>query len=183
MKNMWRFYLFLILVGQANATELSIPKTAAQISEALGKPKRAPIDDQFEEKSLSGEDKGFNDITNDLPVNLPKVGALIHFAVDSDRIQADSYPLLQEYAIALKGDLKTAVILIAGHTDFRGSANYNADLSLRRAKAVQDFLVKKHGVSQARLLVRGYGKENPVSTNDSEAEQALNRRVEFIRVE
>jgi len=179
---MWRFCLFLMWIVQANAAELIIPQTAAQISEALSKPKKAVLDEQLEDKSLSGDAKGFDDIINDLPADLPKVGALIHFAFDSDRIETDSYPLLREYAAALKGDLKEAVLLIAGHTDFKGTKGYNLGLSLRRAQAVREFLVNAHGVEQTRLLIKGYGKENPVATNETEAGQALNRRVEFVRL-
>lgn len=179
---MWRFCLFLMWVAQVNAAELIVPQTAKEISAALTKPKQAVLDEQLEEKSLSGGDKGFDAISDDLPVDLPKVGALIHFAFDSDRIEADSYPLLREYAAALKGDLKDAVLLIAGHTDFKGTKSYNLDLSLRRAQAVQEFLVNEHGIEQTRLLIKGYGKRYPVKTNETEAGQALNRRVEFVRL-
>ena len=179
---MWRFCLFLMWVAQVNAAELIVPQMAKEISAALTKPKQAVLDEQLEEKSLSGGDKGFDAISDDLPVDLPKVGALIHFAFDSDRIEADSYPLLREYAAALKGDLKDAVLLIAGHTDFKGTKSYNLDLSLRRAQAVREFLVSAHGVEQTRLFIKGYGKENPVATNETEAGQALNRRVEFVRL-
>jgi outer membrane protein OmpA-like peptidoglycan-associated protein len=175
--NMWRFCLFLMWIVQANAAELIIPQTAAQISAALTKPNH-----RFEDKGFSSGDKGFDAIIKDLPANLPKVGALIHFAFDSDRIETDSYPLLREYAAALKGDLKEAVLLIAGHTDFKGTDSYNLGLSLRRAQAVREFLVNAHGVEQTRLFIKGYGKENPVATNETEAGQALNRRVEFVRL-
>lgn len=69
---------------------------------------------------------------------------------------------------------------IAGHTDFIGSADYNYQLSKKRAQSVFDFLVKK-GVNPSNITIKGYGKTKPLASNDDEKEgRALNRRTEFI---
>jgi outer membrane protein OmpA-like peptidoglycan-associated protein len=67
-------------------------------------------------------------------------------------------------------------ILITGHTDNVGSASYNQNLSLQRAKSVQDYLIN-HGFHQGRVLVEGKGDNEPMIPNTSAQNQALNRRI------
>lgn len=67
---------------------------------------------------------------------------------------------------------------ISGHTDNVGSDEYNNKLSQSRSEAVKDYLVKK-GINTGRIISKGYGKSNPVTTNDTEESRQLNRRVEF----
>ncbi|MBX9852376.1 MAG: OmpA family protein [Cytophagaceae bacterium] len=75
-------------------------------------------------------------------------------------------------------DVPTLKIEISGHTDNKGSAEYNKELSEKRAKAVVDYLVSK-GIDASRLKYAGYGLERPMSTNDTEEGRQLNRRTEF----
>ena len=67
---------------------------------------------------------------------------------------------------------------IDGHTDDRGSAEYNRDLSQRRAEAVRRFLIDE-GISAKRLQARGFGESQPLVPNDSDENLARNRRTEF----
>jgi outer membrane protein OmpA-like peptidoglycan-associated protein len=69
-------------------------------------------------------------------------------------------------------------IEISGHTDNRGSAELNQKLSENRAKAVVDYLVAK-GINPSRLEYKGYGKDQPIATNDTDAGRQENRRTEF----
>ena len=69
-------------------------------------------------------------------------------------------------------------IEISGHTDSKGAADYNQILSYNRAKAVVDYLVQA-GIAQDRLVVKGYGKDQPIASNETEAGRQLNRRTEF----
>lgn len=69
-------------------------------------------------------------------------------------------------------------IEMSGHTDNKGSSDYNKKLSLNRAKAVVDVLVKK-GISPDRMTYAGYGFDRPMAPNDSDAGRQLNRRTEF----
>jgi outer membrane protein OmpA-like peptidoglycan-associated protein len=69
-------------------------------------------------------------------------------------------------------------IEISGHTDNTGSPVVNAKLSTERARAVVDYLVQK-GISSARLTYRGYGSDQPITENNTEAGRSKNRRVEF----
>lgn len=69
-------------------------------------------------------------------------------------------------------------LLVKGHTDSTGSEAYNQDLSERRAKSVQNFLISK-GVAPQRITAIGFGKTMPVASNDTPEGRAQNRRVEI----
>jgi outer membrane protein OmpA-like peptidoglycan-associated protein len=70
-------------------------------------------------------------------------------------------------------------VMIEGYTDSVGSSSYNRELAESRAQAVRDFLIQ-HGVGADRITARGYGKDYPVATNDTEAGRQQNRRVEVV---
>ncbi|MNY60164.1 Peptidoglycan-associated lipoprotein precursor [compost metagenome] len=69
-------------------------------------------------------------------------------------------------------------VVLEGHTDERGTREYNMALGERRAKAVQRYLVLQ-GVSPAQLELVSYGEERPVATGNDEQSWAQNRRVEL----
>ena len=73
-------------------------------------------------------------------------------------------------------------IEIGGHTDSQGSEGLNQRLSRARAEAVLDELIAR-GVPLDRLSARGYGEEQPVASNETEAGRALNRRIEFAALD
>lgn len=101
----------------------------------------------------------------------------INFAHNSDVIQSNSINQIKQTAAALK-KYPNATVRVAGYTDSLGDANYNIDLSERRAKAVAMELVKE-GVPAKNVSFIGYGKANPVATNKTAAGRAQNRRVEL----
>jgi outer membrane protein OmpA-like peptidoglycan-associated protein len=68
---------------------------------------------------------------------------------------------------------------IEGYTDSTGSADLNMRLSMDRARAVYEFLMTQ-GISNNRMKYQGFGPENPVAPNDTEANRARNRRVEVV---
>jgi OOP family OmpA-OmpF porin len=68
---------------------------------------------------------------------------------------------------------------IAGYTDSEGDDKHNLELSRRRAEAVEEYLIEK-GIPENRIVAKGYGKENPIASNDTEEGRAENRRVEFV---
>ena len=69
-------------------------------------------------------------------------------------------------------------IEIQGHTDSVGPEAYNMGLSVRRANAVQKYLVD-HGIAASRMTVKGFGESDPARSNDTEEGRAFNRRVYF----
>ena len=69
---------------------------------------------------------------------------------------------------------------ISGHTDSYGTAEYNLDLSQRRAQAIMDYIVYFGQVSRARIAAQGYGSSMPIiPVEQSDFDRQLNRRVEF----
>lgn len=70
------------------------------------------------------------------------------------------------------------VILVEGHTDSRGTGDYNMKLSERRANAVKNLLIQR-GVAASRIEVVGFGKTMPVASTETEAGRQKNRRVEI----
>jgi len=113
---------------------------------------------------------------------MPTVGALILFDYNSDVIKADSKVLLRDLGMSLQDTLREAVLVLAGHTDSQGSEAYNQELSRRRARAVKQFFWSEFQVTQERLLVVGFGEQEPIASNESPEGRAQNRRVEFIRI-
>jgi outer membrane protein OmpA-like peptidoglycan-associated protein len=104
----------------------------------------------------------------------------IFFTFNSDVIREESEPTLKEIAAVLKKHVDWR-LGIEGHTDSIASDSFNLDLSRRRAAAVKDALVKRHGVAAARLTTAGFGESRPKDTNDTLEGRARNRRVELVR--
>jgi OmpA-OmpF porin, OOP family len=92
-----------------------------------------------------------------------------------------SYKILDEVTGVLIDNPKIA-LEVQGHTDNVGADAYNMHLSQSRADAVRAYLVS-HGIAPDRLVSKGYGFHQPLVPNSSDANRALNRRVQFIRTE
>ncbi|HVF28683.1 MAG TPA: OmpA family protein [Pyrinomonadaceae bacterium] len=103
----------------------------------------------------------------------------ITFDPGSDVIRGESKPPLDRIVGVLKKRTDWA-LTIEGHTDSTATAQYNQELSQRRAAAVKSYL-QSGGIDAARLSTVGYGASKPVSGNDTPVGRALNRRVEFIK--
>jgi outer membrane protein OmpA-like peptidoglycan-associated protein len=73
----------------------------------------------------------------------------------------------------------TLHVAIEGHTDSIGSDDYNQQLSEHRAQAVRDYFVQQ-GINSAAVEARGYGKTEPIASNDTPEGRQQNRRVELI---
>jgi outer membrane protein OmpA-like peptidoglycan-associated protein len=104
----------------------------------------------------------------------------IYFDIASATIRAESEVVLKEIAAALAANPSWA-LNVEGHTDNVGDDADNLDLSRRRAAAVKDALVKRHGITTARLATSGFGESKPKESNDSVQGRARNRRVELVR--
>jgi outer membrane protein OmpA-like peptidoglycan-associated protein len=101
----------------------------------------------------------------------------VNFDFNKSNIRADAQPILAEAIKTLK-DEGTIAIVCEGHTDSVGSDEYNQRLSMSRANAVRDYLVKG-GVPADRIKVEGFGESKPVASNDTADGRAQNRRVEL----
>ncbi|MBW8051251.1 MAG: OmpA family protein [Cytophagales bacterium] len=101
----------------------------------------------------------------------------IFFEYDKADLKKESFVELNRLVKFLKEN-ETVKIEIAGHTDIIGSIDYNLALSQRRAQAVADHLIQSE-ISKERMLVKGYGESKIVTSDDTEEDRQLNRRVEF----
>jgi outer membrane protein OmpA-like peptidoglycan-associated protein len=107
---------------------------------------------EFSSNVLFGFDQ--SNLSNDAKGSLDKLVTILNYYPDTD-------------------------IEVQGHTDSKGSKEYNQSLSVRRASAVTSYLATK-GISNSRTIVKGYGEAIPKYSNESETGRAENRRVEFL---
>lgn len=107
---------------------------------------------------------------------------IFYFDYDSDELNGD-YDKDIECIIDFINFYKDNSFLIIGHTDERGSYEYNDALSLRRAKQIETILAKR-GISRSKMFVMGFGEYRPVIKNAKTEEQhQKNRRVEILKME
>ncbi len=102
----------------------------------------------------------------------------LYFAWDQAVLQDVSFPVLDEVVQALK-DNRSFKVQVEGHTSSEGGDEHNQPLSEKRAQAVLDYLVA-HGISQDRLVSKGFASSVPIDTNTTSAGRENNRRVEFV---
>jgi len=105
----------------------------------------------------------------------------IYFDVNKDVVKPESFGTLKGIADVLNENPDVKVRII-GHTDSDGADAANLDLSKRRGGAVKAELIKNFGIDASRLEADGMGESQPVAPNDTPANKALNRRVEFIKL-
>jgi OOP family OmpA-OmpF porin len=110
-------------------------------------------------------------------MNIP---AAVLFAFDSADLTEGGKRVIEEQRKEVRPELAEAFeVIVIGHTDSTGDAQYNQGLSERRAKAVRDYL-ESTGVPAGIMRVLGRGKNRPIASNDTEEGRVLNRRVEAV---
>jgi outer membrane protein OmpA-like peptidoglycan-associated protein len=125
--------------------------------------------EQLQKTGVSVTRKG-DDITLNMPGN-------ITFASNRADLNGGFYQVLNSVSLVLKEYDKT-LIEVAGHTDSKGTDEYNQQLSQRRAESVTQYLVSR-GVKNERIIPVGAGEKHPVASNDTEVGRSQNRRVEL----
>jgi outer membrane protein OmpA-like peptidoglycan-associated protein len=100
----------------------------------------------------------------------------IHFEPGSARLTNIAKAILDEVALRMKQE-PSATALVIGYTDDRENTGPNADLDRRRAEAVRDYLVTRHGIDPSRITVEGRGTSDPVGDNTTAEGRLRNRRV------
>jgi peptidoglycan-associated lipoprotein len=116
----------------------------------------------------------------DLPTRISSLQD-VYFDYDKNDVGAEAQSVLAQNATALKAifaDFPNANIVIEGHCDERGSAEYNLGLGDRRASSVKEYLVQL-GVPAEKLNTISYGKERPQCTEQNESCWQKNRRAHF----
>ncbi len=102
----------------------------------------------------------------------------VYFDFNKSTLQSKSFVELDKVVGVMKAHPEYKIGLY-GHTDNIGNKSYNIQLSDNRAAAVKKYLVSK-GIKAERIDTKGFGSSQPVSSNDSDAGRAKNRRVEFM---
>ena len=112
----------------------------------------------------------------------PSIDLEIYFDYDSAEITPKAIPTLVALGTALRNQqLQGAVFVLGGHTDAKGSDEYNRHLSERRAESVKYFLTQKFGLPAGSLIAIGYGEEQLKNPHDPYAPE--NRRVQIVNME
>jgi OmpA-OmpF porin, OOP family len=137
------------------------------------------VNDNIETFKLSE----YKEIERDLELVPIEIGQTVRlnnlfFDFDKSILRDESFPELDR-VVKMMNENPDIVIEISGHTDDKGSIEYNQKLSEARAKAVVEYILQKN-IDKKRLEFKGYGKTKPITDNDTEVGRQLNRRVEFI---
>lgn len=103
---------------------------------------------------------------------------VIYFAFDSDELRDENLTLVNAHA-RFMGSNTGVKVRLEGHTDPRGTREYNIGLGERRAQSVRRALGLQ-GVAESRLATVSYGEERLAASGEDEASMALNRRVELV---
>jgi peptidoglycan-associated lipoprotein len=101
----------------------------------------------------------------------------VYFDYDSAKIKPSEVSKVEAVASALKSGSQN--IVVEGHTDERGTAEYNRALGERRAQAAREELIHL-GVAASRITTISYGKERPVDPTHDDTAWSRNRRAEFV---
>lgn len=102
----------------------------------------------------------------------------VHFGFDKATLTRDDRAKLDDFAQQITG-AKGYIVEVTGGTDSTGSAQYNYDLSQRRAEAVVQYLASKYNIPPHKFYLIGIGKDQAVASNGTRAGRAKNRRVEI----
>lgn len=141
----------------------------------------------FESKSFDYKEKQeFDPVLIDFQLQPLNKGATtilnnIFFDFDSYEIRDESFTELRKVQKFLKANPKVR-IEISGHTDTKGTDEYNLQLSKQRAKSVYEYLLKNE-IPESQITYKGYGSKKPLVPNDSEEHMAMNRRIEFTIID
>jgi outer membrane protein OmpA-like peptidoglycan-associated protein len=119
---------------------------------------------------------------SDIAKSKPSIDLEVYFAYNSSAISPRAKPDLMALGRALTSpDLKGGVFLVGGHTDSKGTDQFNQKLSEQRAAAVKHFLKEQFDIPDDTLVTAGYGKQQLKSSSDPFS--AENRRVQIVNLE
>jgi OOP family OmpA-OmpF porin len=135
------------------------------------------IDDRCPAAKGTIANKGCPELTPEVVQKITNIASKIFFETNSDVLKVASTTELDELATILK-TYENSILTIEGHTDSKGSDEYNMTLSQKRAAAVRVYLIEK-GIAESRLKSIGFGETTPIADNNTAAGRSKNRRVEL----
>ncbi len=155
-------------VTTENKTAAEVPAAAASAQRPTSAPVTEPVASKSEETTKAAV----------VPPPIAKVSLTTDtsFGFDQYSLRPDGINRLKKLHAEIQS-AKVDSILATGHTDSIGKASYNKKLSIRRAQAVKDYLVKL-GIPSERIFIDGKGATQPVASNKTSQGRARNRRVD-----
>ena len=158
-------------IKQAQGAADSATQSAQNAKQAAGQAETASTDAVHRADSLDQVVKGLD--------NYRSLGDVsVTFGFDKAVLNKDDQAQLDQFAQQL-GSQTSYILEVTGGTDSTGSAQYNYELSQRRADAVVQYLAAKHNVPAHRFYLIGIGKDKEVAPNDTADGRKKNRRVEI----
>jgi len=158
-------------IQQAQGAADSANQNAQSATKAAGDAQTAALDVVHRADSLDSVVKGLDNYKQMSDVT-------VTFGFDKAVLTKDDLAQLDSFAGQL-GQVKSFILEVTGGTDSIGSAQYNYDLSQRRADAVVQYLASKYGVAAHRFYLIGIGKDKEVAPNNTADGRKQNRRVEI----
>lgn len=136
-----------------------------------------------EEENELNRKKLEDNLNDDVVVDTVPEGLVIRlgeilFDTDSYTLREDAKSTVDSIINAIKQTYPDREIIVEGHTDNTGEANYNQALSEKRAKTVADYILPK--LDHDKLSYRGFGDKEPIASNDNPNGRQKNRRVDII---
>ncbi|WP_273454850.1 OmpA family protein [Nevskia ramosa] len=168
-------------IGGVRPAVLPIKEVVPQVCESCAPPPpRVDSDGDGVEDALDkcpNTPKGFRVDSTGCVIEQTVVLRAVNFVLDGYELTAPAKATLDEVSSILVAQ-PTLSLQVSGHTDSTGSDQYNQKLSQRRADSVRTYLISKN-VDASRVIAKGYGESEPISSNESPEGRADNRRVEF----
>jgi outer membrane protein OmpA-like peptidoglycan-associated protein len=158
-------------VQQAQGAANTATQNAQSASKAAGDAETAANDAVHRADSLDSVVKGLDNYKSVANVT-------VNFGFDKAMLTKDDKDQLDSFAAQL-GNAKSYILEVTGGTDSTGDAQYNYDLSQRRADAVVQYLAATYGVAAHRFYLIGIGKDHEVAPNNTAEGRKQNRRVEI----
>jgi peptidoglycan-associated lipoprotein len=139
-----------------------------------------PTDPSANTSASSGSDVSGSELSADQRAieQLKQTGMIVYFDYDRAEIRSEYVPVVAAHAKYLNGNAARKVRL-EGHSDERGSREYNIGLGERRAQAVRRALMLQ-GVTDTQITTVSYGEERPAVAGSDDTAYSRNRRVELV---
>lgn len=137
------------------------------------------VDFKFSTTIIKPDEHGLAGFPVDIPVLRVVADADVFFDTDRSKIRPEALAIIYTIVESLQREPPDVSLFVAGHTDSRGSAEYNLNLGTQRAEAVAVALAKR-GLYQTSVYRVSFGEYMPLASNDTRQGRARNRRVEFL---
>jgi peptidoglycan-associated lipoprotein len=166
------------VVAPPNQDSINLVRRQQMTADSLARVESMRRDHQrFVDDSVAAANAAREAAARDAESLKATIAAPVHYDFDKADLRDDTKALLDAKTPILTAN-SAVTIRIAGHTDDRGSGEYNLQLGQRRAAAARDYLTAR-GVNTARIELVSYGKERPLCQEKNETCWAQNRRAEF----